>query len=313
MVFFNALRGVLTIIAMIAVGWFFARRKLFDDKAAKLFSATVINVSLPAYMVVNLTTTYDREKLLALAPGLPIPFAVNLAGFALSALIARAIRVPRNRRGTFCTLFALSNTIFVGLPVNVALFGERSLPYVLLYYIANTVLFWTIATYLIGRDGGERNVKILSPENLRKIFSPPLIGFLVGVGLVLLGVELPAFALETAKYLGNLTTPLSMLFLGIVMHSVDPKTIKIDLSTAFVLAGRFLFAPAAIYLLCTRFGTPDLMRSVLVIQAAMPSMATSSIVAEHAGADYRYAATVITITTVVSLLSIPFYMVLLGG
>jgi hypothetical protein len=58
---------------------------------------------------------------------------------------------------------------------------------------------------------------------------------------------------------------------------------------------------------------PDLMKNVFVIQAAMPAMTTTSILAEAFGADAQYAATVTTLTTVVSLLSIPFYMLLLGA
>ena len=55
--------------------------------------------------------------------------------------------------GTFASMFTLSNTIFIGLPVNFVLFGEGSLPYVLLNYIANTSFFWTIGAYSIARDG----------------------------------------------------------------------------------------------------------------------------------------------------------------
>lgn len=313
MVFFDALRGVLTIIGMIAVGWFAVEKKILGPGAGQTFSSAVINIALPSYMVVNLTTTYDRAKLAALAPGLPVPFLVNLLGFGIAAFLTIVLRIPRKRRGVFCTLFTLSNTVFVGLPVNIALFGERSMPYVLLYYIGNTVLFWTIATYLIAQDGGHGSARLLSLGNLRKVFSPPLCGFLIGVVMVLLDLRLPSFLEETARYLGNLTTPLSMLFLGIVMHSVNPRTIRVDRSTATVMVGRFLIAPAMAFILTGIFRGPPLMRSVFVIQAAMPSMATAAIVAEAYGADYRYAATVTTITTVVSLLSIPFYMMILGG
>jgi predicted permease len=238
---------------------------------------------------------------------------VNIVCIAVSYAVARLIRVPENRRGTFSTMFSLSNTIFVGLPVNIALFGDASLPYVLLYYIATTVFFWTYGTYSVSRDGGTRNARLFSLATLKNILSPPLCGLLFAVFLILIGAKLPLFLSDTLRYLGNMTTPLSMLFIGMIMASVDWKGLRFDRSMAFVLLGRFLFAPALVFGICTILALPPLMKSVFVIQAAMPAMTTTSILAEAFGADAQYAATVTTLTTVVSLLSIPFYMLLLGA
>jgi len=66
--------------------------------------------------------------------------------------LAIVFNVRKDRRGTFASMFSLSNTIFIGLPVNLMLFGDSSLSYALLYYIANTILFWTIGVYGIARD-----------------------------------------------------------------------------------------------------------------------------------------------------------------
>lgn len=313
MLFFNAVRGVLSILLMISVGFFLSRKNILDGKAAKLISTLVIVVALPAYMVTNLTSTYDKEKLLGLAGGMYIPVAVNVVCIGVAYLVARLIRVPANRRGTFSTMFALSNTIFVGLPVNLALFGEASLPYALLYYIATTVFFWTYGAYSISRDGGAMNVKLFSLATLKNLLSPPLCGFLFAVFLILIGAALPPFLSDTFRYMGNMTTPLSMIFIGMVMSSVRWRKLRLDGSMAFVLLGRFVVAPALVFTISSALSLPPLMKNVFVIQAAMPAMTTTSILAEAYGADAQYAATVTTLTTVVSLLSIPFYMMLLSA
>ena len=49
-------------------------------------------------------------------------------------------------------MFTCSNTIFIGLPINMAIFGSRAVPYVLIYYIANTTFFWTWGVYKISQD-----------------------------------------------------------------------------------------------------------------------------------------------------------------
>lgn len=312
MVFLNAVQGVLTIFLLIGVGFYLSYKKWFDNKSRVLLSKLVTNVGLPAYMVSNLMSTYDREKLLSYAGGLIIPFLTLTLGFLIAKVLVPILKIPKGRRGIFTSMFAFSNTIFVGLPVNMALFGDKSLPFVLMYYIANTTLFWTIGSYVISKDGGHEG-KLFSKDSAKRIFSPPLLGFLVALVLILLGVTLPKSAMDFCKYLGNLTTPLSMLFVGIVIQNVNLKDIKLDKGMVAVLIGRFILSPCMVLLATFFIPVPNiLMRNVFVIQAAMPVMTQTSIIAQNYDGDYEYAAVVTTLTTIVSLLAIPFYMIIIS-
>lgn len=311
MVFFNAVQGVLTIFLLIAVGFFLSYKKWFDDKSRMLLSKLVTSVALPAYMISNLLSTYDRNKLVSLAGGLLIPFVTIAVGYVVANLLIPILKIPKGRRGIFSTMFAFSNTIFVGLPVNLALFGEESVPFVLIYYIANTTLFWTIGSYFITKDGGYEG-KLFSKESLNRIFSPPLLGFFVAIILILLGVTLPKSIMEFCKYLGALTTPLSMLFIGIVIQSVNLKKFRIDRGMVAIIFGRFIFSPGLVLLMSFFIPLPHLMRNVFIIQAAMPVMTNTSIIAQRYDGDYEYAAVVTTLSTLVSLIAIPIYMIFIS-
>ncbi len=94
----------------------------------------------------------------------------------IATAVASIFAVKKERRGLFISMFFNSNTIFVGLPINQALFGDASIPYVLIYYMCNTTFFWTLGTYLIQRDG-EGEAEFDLKTSLKKIFSPPLMGF----------------------------------------------------------------------------------------------------------------------------------------
>jgi len=310
MVFLEAVQSVLSIIFMITIGYFLSSKGWFDEKSSKLLSKLVVNLSLPAYMISNLVSNYSKDELLKLGSGLVIPFSSMILCYLIAIAAARLIKIPGGRAGTFCSMFAWSNTIFIGLPVNLALFGDESIPYVLLYYIANTTLFWTIGVYGISRDGGNSGGKLFSASNIKRIFSPPLTGFLIAIALIMLGIRLPQSILDTCRYLGNLTTPLSMLFIGIIIHSVKIREIKADKEMVVLLAGRFLVAPLLVFAMSFVLPIPLLMKKVFVIQAGMPAMTQTSIVAESYDADYKYAAVMTAATTIVSLVSIPLYMTL---
>ena len=312
----SALQSVFSVILMIALGFALAKRKWFEGNSASLLSRLVVSVALPAYMISNLMGSYDRATLLSMLPGLPIPFAAMIGSYAVATVLAVVIRVPKGRRGTFASMFSLANAVFIGLPVNLLLFGEKSLPFALLYYIANTSCFWTFGTYGIANDGcirsGRPKPSFVSATNLKRILSPPLLGFFAAVFMIMVGITLPKSIMDLCKYLGNMTTPLSMLFIGIVISRVHWKKLKFEIDILFVLAGRFLVTPLFIYLLMKGRDFPLLMKQVFLITSAMPAMTQTPILAEAYGADAEYAGIGTSLTTVLSLVTIPLYMWLIG-
>lgn len=310
MVFVNSLESILSIIIMIFLGFFLTHKGIFTDNTAKAFTTMVIEVSLPAYMIWNLTNTFTKDKLLELVGGITIPYLSMLTCYVVGALVAKLIGVEARRRGVFSCMFFMSNSIFIGLPINLALFGEQSVAYVLLYYVANTTLFWTLGIYLISRDGSGETPDILSLQTLKNIMSPPLVGFIIGVILVLTESKLPMFIADTCKYLGNCTTALSMLFIGISIHSVKLSDINVSTDVAALVIGRFMISPLIVFLLALLMPLPLLMEKVFIVQAAMPIVASAAIIAKAYGADYRYAAVMTTLTTVIAMVMIPIYMML---
>lgn len=312
MIIFNAAGSVLSIVIMICIGYILTEKKWFDDRISKLFSDLVCNIALPCLMISDLVGNFDRQKLSNLSGGLIVPFASMAMCYIMGVLVSKLINIERRRIGTFKSMFFVSNSIFIGLPINMALFGESSIPYVLLYYIANTTFFWTLGVYGISKDGYDNDSKIFSKETFTRLLSPPLIGFVIGIILIFLNIQLPKFILDTCKYLGNLTTPLSMLFIGIIIYSADLKKIKFSIDMVAILLGRFLISPILIYFIARYLSIPVLMEKVFVIQAAMPVMTNTSIVAKKYNADYEYAAVMTVVTTICSLIFIPIYMYLLS-
>lgn len=313
----NALQSIITVLLMVGLGFLLTRRGWFDQTAGVLVSRLVVQVALPAYMIANLMGGYDRNRLIAMLPGLPVPFAVMLISYLVAMLIAALLKVREDRRGAFQSMFALSNAVFIGLPVNLMLFGDASLSSALLYYIANTTLFWTIGVYGIAKDGALRHGRpkpsLLSWQGLRRILSPPLVGFLTAVILILTGISLPRSIMDTCRYLGSMTTPLSMLFIGMVIARVNWNELRFEPDFAVVLAGRFVVTPLLMVLALKLTDLPLLMRQVFLMQAAMPAMTQNPILAEAYGADAEYTAIGTSLTTLAALLTIPLYMTLVSG
>lgn len=312
MVVLNALESVFSIVLMISTGFFLCHKGWFNENTSKLFSKIVCNLAIPCLMISQFNESFDRHKLITLGRGLFVPFTSMAICYLIAVVVSKIIKVKRGRIGAFRSMFFVSNSIFIGLPVNISLFGTQSVPDVLLYYIANTAFFWTIGSYEISRDGEYGNAHIFSFDTLKRIMSAPLLSFILSVALVLLDVHLPKFIMDTFRYFGNLTTPLAMLFIGITIYSVNLKQFKFSIDMLVLFLGRFLISPMTAYILCAFSGTPSLMKKVFVIQAAMPAMTNTAVVSKNYNADYEYASINVVITTVSSMLIIPIYMLLLS-
>ncbi|MBM7643294.1 AEC family transporter [Streptococcus loxodontisalivarius] len=306
-IFFNSISGILIILLMVVLGYILAEKGWFDAKSSNLIARLVTQIALPCYMIHTITERFTAKELLEMLPNLSFPALSMLLLLALAVAIAQLFSVEKSHRGLFTSMFFNSNTVFVGLPINQALFGDDSIPYVLIYYMCNTTFFWTIGTYLIQRDG-HRTAGFSWRESFAKIFSPPLLGFFLGLLLVLLDIKLPRFLVSDLSYLGNLTIPLSMIFIGLSVSKAGLSQMKFQKGHLLILLGRFLLAPLLMMLILSMTDLPELMKKVFILQSAMPVMTNAPVVARLYGADSDYAAIMVTETTLLTLLVVPLLM-----
>ncbi|WP_041534688.1 AEC family transporter [Pediococcus claussenii] len=309
--FLQSIQGVLVIILMVAVGYYLASQHWFTENSKKLVAKLVTQVALPPYMIVSIMKDFNKHQLITLLPNLIFPVVSMFILMGLSWVVMRLLRIDLSRRGLFMSMFFNSNTVFVGLPINLAIFGTKSLPYVLVYYMANTTIFWTIGVYFIQRDNPDNTQKINLVDGIKKVFSAPLLGFMIGIALIMLNVKLPVFLMQSFNYLGGLTIPLSMLFIGISVYDAGLRNMRINKDSLGVLSGRFIFAPIIMSLLVIWAPMPLLMKEVFILQSCMPVMTNAPVVAKLYNADSDFASIMVTETTLLSLIMVPIMMELI--
>lgn len=345
----SAVHIVLSIFLMIGLGMLLVGIGWLREEHSELISRLVVKVALPSMIINNIFTRYTRESLLSSVVGIIIPFLSMLVTMFVGRIFARVFNIGMGRVGVFTCMFTFSNAVFIGVPVSQALFGDAVISYTLLYYIANTVLFWTIGYAMMRKDGNAPPVQTdfraipayfkarradpgamvdaryaparAALDKLSKILPIPLIAFLLCVILLLCNVRLPKFVADASGYVGALVTPLSLLYTGmILMRMIKMRRIRWQRGYEWVIVGRFAVAPllligsvSLINMIASATGismlnAPALMRNALIIQASMPVMAQTPIVAAATGSDEEYAAGGIALTTALSLVFIPFYM-----
>ena len=152
MIFLTAVESVLSVVLLIALGFVLRQRGWFADTFAANISRLIMNIALPASIFVSVLTYLHRDQLAALSDGLIYGVASLLLGYPMAWLMVKVLKVRPGRRGVFINTIVNANTIFIGLPLNVALFGDAAMPYFLVYYVLNTVSTWAFGVFLIAHD-----------------------------------------------------------------------------------------------------------------------------------------------------------------
>lgn len=311
-----------TLFLLIAVGWLSRRRGYLSADSTSILGRFVVDVSLPALIVVQMIATVDRQSWredwasLALAA---VVFVVALG----SGLISSRLFAPRSSRATYAFLVGIPNWIYLPLPIAQELFGSAGVRSVLICNITSQLLLWTAGVAVLrGRLRGDA---------LRKaLLNPGIIAAVVGIAVAVLmpesqswlgarvsdGALGPAIArvlLDSLHLLGSLTIPLSLLLIGAQLGGM-PRPRSGDLrALSSLLSVRLLVAPLVTLLAFRALSTlgwamPEVPRRVALLIAAMPVAVTCGIITERYRGDAELGARAIFASTLASLITLPALM-----
>ncbi|HWQ57659.1 MAG TPA: AEC family transporter [Clostridia bacterium] len=307
----NSISAVLLVLLMVSVGYLFGRVGWMRGEHKSILINFLIYVAVPCMCIKNVFENFTQEMFEHAGVLLLVPILFNLATFAVALGIGKLLNIPKKRFGGFAVMCAFSNSLFIGYPICYELFGDAGVPYMMFYYLVNTIAFWTLGALVIYRSG-DADKRFSWKTALKQLASPPLIALLGAIALLLLGVTLPHLVMTFASYMSATVTPLALLYVGFLIYETGLKNLRPDRGIWVASAMRFVGVPALMLLLCSLFGITGLARSVFFIQAAMPVMTQSVVVSGLAGADEQYNALGMSFTTLLCLVAIPVLMLILG-
>ncbi|KRK97296.1 AEC family transporter [Companilactobacillus futsaii] len=311
--FITSLESVAEIVLVIALGYWLRGSGRLGDEFKGNISFIIMKIALPASIFVSVLKYLNRDKLASLSGGLVFTFASFTIGYIVAWILTKVFRIRKGRRGTFINMFVNANTIFIGLPLNMALFGDKSLPYFLIYYVMNTISTWAVGIFFISSDDPNVEKGEKKDFNWKKLLPAPLVGFLVSLVFLLLAIPVPEWINKTLDMVGGIVTPMSLIYIGIILADAGLKSIKFDRDTILALVGRFIVAPAIMIGIILVGGSmigsmPQLESSSFIIQSAAPGLAVLPILVDQSHGDVDYATNLVTTSTVLFVIVVPILM-----
>ena len=311
---FQSIQSLLVIILIIALGYVLQQRKWFGDDFPASISLLITDIALPASVFSSVLKYLSRNELLSLGSSLIYSMGGVAITYVVAIALVKVLKVRPGRRGTFINTIANANTIFIGLPLNMALFGENSMPYFLVYYVTNTVSTWAVGIFFIEADDLTKTSGAKTRHfRLEQILPAPLVGFFVALLFLIVGIQVPSFIDQAFTYVGNLVTPLALIYIGIMLSNSKLSSIRFDRDTSVALLGRFVLSPLAIICLLMLGGHLGHHLSVglketLIVQSATPALAILPVLAASSHGDTKYATNVVTTSTLLFVFIVPIIM-----
>jgi predicted permease len=134
---------------------------------------------------------------------------------------------------------------------------------------------------------------------------PLIYASLAGLGFNLLQIKLPELLLQPLAMLGQATIPIMLISLGYRLHEVESLQWGHALGGALVrIFGGFAVANLAVYLI----GAQGVNRQVLLLYGALPAAVINFVLTEKYRQDPGLAASIVVISTLISLFSIPLVL-----
>ncbi|OOF47323.1 AEC family transporter [Rodentibacter trehalosifermentans] len=316
MLFLTTIESVVSIVLIIALGFYLQKAGWFANTFASNISKLIMNIALPASIFNSVLTYLNRDKLVSLSDGLLYGAISIVLGYLIAWLLVKVMKIRRGRRGVFINTIVNANTIFIGLPLNIALFGNVSMPYFLVYYVLNTISTWAFGAILIAHDSNTpQKTEQAQHIDWKKLLPAPLIGFLIALVFLLADIPVPSFIHTSLNYIGSIVTPLSLIYIGIVLCNAGLNSINFDKDTVVALIGKFILAPVIMVTLIllgeNALPLPLMEEKTLIVQSAIPALAILPILANEAKGDVQFATNIVTTSTLLFIIVIPIVETLL--
>ena len=304
--FSTAFQAMLQLGIIVAVSGILARKKVFSEDMVAGMTKGVVYCFLPCLIFDKITHNFHPGEM---EFWWVIP--LSALGMFLLGLGFTVLLNPREMKlqPDLLPLGFMQNAGYLSLAVGKVMVPDRFdqwAVYTFLYILVFNPLLWTFGKYFVSHDSTKR-------FQFRGIITPPLVGNILGVTLVLTGVAkwIPFPVSESVHLLGSAAVPVSMVILGATLATTPFSVQKhLGLVTKSFIT-KLLLLPAAVMGILLAYGLPkelEMLGLFWILQAAYPQASNLILQIRTYGGSRERVCAVLVICYIGSLVTLPFWV-----
>ncbi len=289
---------IFPLVALMVGGFGAKKAGMVSDATANQCNSLMFKIFLPILLFNNVRAASIQTILNPRIFLFAIVFI--LLSFATVTAIIVLVEKDNSKRGVMIQGICRSNYALFGLPLIALLHPNDDLG-VAAALVAIVIPMFNVLSVIVLTvfSGGEINIKRIA-KNL--VQNRLILGTLLGVIVLLCGIELPQMLNSTFNYFGVVATPLALFMLGAKFDFSGFR--RIGRQVAIICAGRLVILPTIVMTIAVLMGFKGVELSCLMIIFYSPTAASSYVMAVETGGDGDLAAAAVVSTTLFSVLTI---------
>ncbi|MBF0472091.1 MAG: AEC family transporter [Gammaproteobacteria bacterium] len=222
----------------------------------------------------------------------------------------RVWRVAPAALGAVVLASAFPNATYLGLPVLESVLGSEARAIAIQYdLMACSPILLTLGVMFAAHCGGVKAEEAVWRQLLRV---PPLWAMAIALLLNLTGVEQPPAVGRLLEMLAVAVIPLMLFSLGLSLRWQKGWGGEVRIIMPVVVI-QLLLTPLLVYLLGSWLALSPFYFTAVVLEGAMPSMVLGLVIADRYRLDSHLYAMAVTLTMVLSLFTLPFWLAVVSA
>lgn len=284
------------------VGAYARKKNILSKEASKSFSNFLTNITLPCLLISSFNYSYSQDMIKKAR----IMFVYSILIHIILIFVSRVLtfKYPEGSKKVlrFATIF--SNCGFMGYPVLESLFGKMGIFYGAIFNIPFNIFMFSVGIMIYT---GKKDFKTLKEV----IVNPSIIATFLGLLMFIFSIRLPYPLFTAMSIVGSMTTPLSMIIVGAMLSEIKLRDIFSGTLVYYASFLRLIVVPFLTLGILKLLSADKLLMQIAVIIEAMPAAVLGSVLAEKYGADTILASRSVFISTIISMVTIPFVVMFL--
>jgi predicted permease len=232
-------------------------------------------------------------------------FSLGIILLLIAWVVGRGLRLGRREMAGLLLVVLVGNNGNYGITISQLRYGADGMARGVLYFVLTTVLVYTVGIFIASAGKADWRT------SLGKLARMPAFYALIFAFLVrYFQLPLPTFIAKGIEIAGNGAIPVMLVVLG--MQMADLRQISALRLAIPAIGLRLIAAPLIGVLLATLFGLTGLTRSIVILQASMPTAVITIIIATEFDAVPDAVTTVVILSTLLSPVTVSLLINLLG-
>lgn len=322
--FFTVFASISSAFLLALIGFIATKRRQLDDHSVTQLTRILTDYILPIAFFGSMYEKYghDQIKFIALVGIAQCTFFVG--GTLFSKLMIWIFRYP-GHRPTIETMSATQNNNYLPIAMLASLLAAddqtTGLFYIGCFILFFTPILWTIgvvrlSSYAITHGHDRTAAMELARKSIwKRALTKPLLGAVAGIACkeftITTGVFVPDFMLHFCKMCVWAMGPMAMIVLGALIANIAWKKVFEWKSVTIVGITKLLFMPTmclAILMNIDRGWIPPLLVFIIFLESCMPPPADTSVICKRYGGNTDLVASIILITYVICMLTVPLWL-----